>query len=214
MSIGISAVGKSFDRNTPRSSMTVEQFIFDLGELVDTVCARLGRKSVALFGHSWGSALGVLYARRYPHKVAAYVGSGQIGDWSAAESASYAYALAEARRRNYRRALEGLLAIGPPPYPAASVFKERTWVQRLDGQLTPRALWNFGRIALGGTESSILGLPNQLRGFRFSMDAMWDEVYALNLLTAAPKLQMPVFFFLGVAITGCHPKRAWPISTS
>ena len=29
------------------------------------------------------------------------------------------------------------------------------------------------------------------------MDAMWDEVYALNLLTAAPELQKPVFFFLG-----------------
>jgi pimeloyl-ACP methyl ester carboxylesterase len=29
------------------------------------------------------------------------------------------------------------------------------------------------------------------------MDAMWDEVSSLNLLVAAPELQMPVFFFLG-----------------
>lgn len=26
-----------------------------------------------------------------------------------------------------------------------------------------------------GKKSSIFDLPNQLRGFRFSMDAMWDE---------------------------------------
>ena len=70
--------GKSFDRNIPRSSMTVEQFISDLDELVDAVCKRLGKTKVAIFGHSWGSALGVLYAARFPEKVAAYVGSGQI----------------------------------------------------------------------------------------------------------------------------------------
>jgi hypothetical protein len=34
--------GKSFNRTIPRSSMTLEQFIVDLGELIDTVCARVG----------------------------------------------------------------------------------------------------------------------------------------------------------------------------
>jgi pimeloyl-ACP methyl ester carboxylesterase len=189
--------GKSFDRAIPRSSMTVEQFIADLGELVNTVCARVGQEQVVLHGHSWGSALGVLYASRHPQRVAAYVGTGQIGDWSAAESASYALALAEAGRRNNRRALEGLRAIGPPPYPASSVFKERTWLQRLDGQLSPKALWKLRRIVFGGTESSVLDLPNQFRGFRFSMNAMWDEVSALDLAVTAPALQIPVFFFLG-----------------
>jgi dienelactone hydrolase len=89
--------GKSFARNIERSSMTVEQFIADLDELVDAVRIRVGMDKVAIFGHSWGSVLGVLYAARFPQKVAAYVGSGQIGDWPAAESASYAFVLAEAR---------------------------------------------------------------------------------------------------------------------
>lgn len=189
--------GKSFDRSLSESSMAVDQFIADLDELVDMVCARVGQEQVVLHGHSWGSALGVLYAARYPQRVAAYVGTGQIGDWSAAESASYAYALAEAQRRNNRTALKALRTIGPPPYPASSVFKERTWVQRLDGQLGPRASWRFGRIALGGTESTLLDLPRQVRGFRFSMTAMWDEVSSLNLLQDAPELRVPVFFFLG-----------------
>lgn len=188
--------GKSFDRTIPKSSMTVEQSLADLDELVDMVCALAGQAKVVLHGHSWGSALGVLYASRRPQRVAAYVGTGQIGDWPAAESASYAYALAEAQRRGNRRALKGLRAIGPPPYPASSVFKERTWVQRLDGQLSPKALWKL-RPILFSTESAPLDLPNQLRGFRFSMNAMWDEVSTLNLLEAAPALQMPVFVFPG-----------------
>jgi pimeloyl-ACP methyl ester carboxylesterase len=189
--------GKSFARNIPRSSMTVEQFIADLDELVDAVRMRVGQNKVAIFGHSWGSVLGVLYATRFPHKVAAYVGSGQIGDWPAAESASYAYALAQAQGLNNRKAREKLQAIGPPPYPASSVWTERTWLQRFDGQLSPRALWDVARIAVEGPEASILDLPNLLRGFRFSLDAMWADVSRINLLEVAPALQMPVFFFLG-----------------
>ena len=189
--------GKSFDRKIPRSSMTVEQFIADLDELVEAACERLGKRTVAIFGHSWGSALGVLYAARFPDRVAAYVGSGQVGDWPAAESASYAFVLAQAQRLDNRKALEQLRAIGPPPHTAKRLWTQRTWLQRLDGQLGPRTLWDLGRIILRGPERSIFDLPNFLRGFRFSLDAMWTEVSGMNLIELVPALQMPVFFFLG-----------------
>jgi pimeloyl-ACP methyl ester carboxylesterase len=189
--------GKSFDRRIPRSSMTVEQFIADLDELVDAVRTRVGQNKVSIFGHSWGSALGVLYAGRFPDKVAAYVGCGQIGDWAAGESSSYAFVLAEAQRLNKGKALKELRAIGPPPHSASSLWTERTWLQRVEGQLSARSLWIMGRIFLGGPESSIFDLANILRGFRFSLDAMWTEVSRLNLMTIVPVLRMPVFFFLG-----------------
>jgi len=189
--------GKSYGRKIPRSSMTVEQFIADLDELVEAVFNRTQQNKVIIFGHSWGSALGVLYADRFPQKVAAYVGSGQVGDALAAESASYAYAVAEAERRGNRKALERLRALGPPPYDAGSVWKERTWLQRFEGNLRPVALWKLGRVILGGPEASILDLPNLLSGFRFSLDAMFAETSKLNLMKLVPSLQMPVFFFLG-----------------
>jgi pimeloyl-ACP methyl ester carboxylesterase len=189
--------GKSFDRNVPRSSMTVEQFISDLDDLVEAVCERLGKTNVVIYGHSWGSALGVLYAARYPEKVAAYVGSGQIGDWPAAEEASYEFGLAEAQRLGNRRAIRKLQSIGPPPYSADAVFTERTWLSRFEGRMRPRGLWKVARAVLGGRESSILELPGAMRGFRFSMNAMWAEVSRLNLIELVPALEMPVFFFLG-----------------
>ena len=189
--------GKSFDPAIPRSSMTVEQLIFDLDELVEAVRARLGKTSVAIFGHSWGSALGVLYASRFPEKVEAYVGSGQIGDWPAGELSSYEFALAEAQRLGNARAVSKLRSIGPPPYTAEAVFTQRTWLSRFEGRMTPRALWKLGRAILGSQESSIFELPSSWRGFRFSMNAMWAEVSRLNLIKLAPTLQMPVFFLLG-----------------
>lgn len=189
--------GRSFDRNLPRSSMTLEQFIIDLDELIEWVRMRTDKEKVAIFGHSWGSVLGVLYSARFPERVSAYAGSGQIGDWPAAEASSYAIALDEAKSQNNRKALKELRSIGPPPYSAKAVWTERTWLQRLEGNLRPKALWGFGRVFLAGKEYSVLDIPSLFRGFRFSFDAMWDEVSRLNLLELAPALQVPVFVLHG-----------------
>ena len=189
--------GKSFDRGIPRSSMTVEQFIADLDELVEAVCERVGRPQVVLFGHSWGSALGVLYAARFPHKVAAYVGSGQYADVAANHAASQAYALKEAERRGNHRALRRLRELGPSLHLPAELWASRTWVMRFEGGMRPAALWKLVRASVGTPESSVLDLPRAARGFRFSIDAMWPEVSRLNLVDLAPALEMPVFFFLG-----------------
>jgi pimeloyl-ACP methyl ester carboxylesterase/membrane protease YdiL (CAAX protease family) len=189
--------GKSFDRDIPESSMTLDRFVADLDELVEFVRRRFGKERVVLLGHSWGSALGAVYASRFPEKVSVYVGAAQVGDSALAESISYAYGLAEAERRHDTKALEELRAIGPPPYPASSVFVERTTVNRLDGQTRPGILWKVGRALFGRPESSLLDLPNLIRGFRFSIDAMWAECSTLNLLKLVPSLRMPVVIFVG-----------------
>jgi pimeloyl-ACP methyl ester carboxylesterase/membrane protease YdiL (CAAX protease family) len=190
--------GKSFDRNIPRSSMTLDQFVADLDELVDIVRRRFGKEKVAILGHSWGSALGAIYAARFPEKVSVYVGAAQIGDSGAGESVSYSFGLAEAERRRDDKALKKLRAIGPPPYPAAkNVFVERTVVSRMDGQMRLGILWKAGRALFGRPESSIFDLPNLLRGFGFTLDAMWAEVSKLNLLKLVPVLKMPVVIFVG-----------------
>jgi pimeloyl-ACP methyl ester carboxylesterase len=188
--------GRSFARSIPRSSMTVERFVADLDELVDTVRDRLGSEKVVILGHSWGSVLGGLYSHRFPEKVAAYVGVAQIGDWPAAEASSYAYAVSKARLLRDRKAMRKLRAIGPPPYDWRSLMSERMLVQRLDGQLSARTLWAMAQV-LRATEVSIVDLPDLIRGFRFTLDAMWAEASVLNLVELAPALQIPVVFFVG-----------------
>lgn len=189
--------GKSFDRALPAASMTLDQLLADLDELVEHVCERTGHEHVVLLGHSWGSALGAIYAAKHPDKVSAYVGAAQIGDWPAAEAASYAYTLATAEQRGRRRAIAALRRIGPPPYGASAVFAERMWSQRLEGALRPRAVWELLRHLVRVPEVSLLELPQTMRGFRFTMNAMWPEVSRLNLAEVVPALQMPVFFLVG-----------------
>jgi len=189
--------GKSYRKGIPVSSMTAEQFIADLDDLVETVRERLDKERVVLFGHSWGTVLGVLYSARFPDKVAAYAGSGQIGDWQAAEAGSYRFALSEAERLGDQKALEALRAMGPPPYSARALWKERTLLQQFEGRLGMRPLLDMLRSFVCIPELSLSDVPGLLRGFRWSLDVMWEEVSKLSLIEEAPVLRMPVFFLLG-----------------
>jgi len=188
---------KSFDRHMPASSLTIERFIADLDELVEIIRARFGKQKVALYGHSWGSVLGILYTERFPEKVAAYVGTGQIGEWAAFEIASYQFILAEAERRGHRKAIRELRAIGPPPHAFWDMVVERKWITRFVSVVRGMSLLRFTRITLGGPEASILDLPNILLSQLVTPKLMWQELIRVNLINSAPALQIPVFFFLG-----------------
>ena len=188
---------KSFERDIPATSMTVEQLMADLDELVDAVRRRFGKDKVAIYGHSWGSALGILYAARFPAKVAAYAGAGQIGNYPASELATYAFLLDEAARRDNSKALKELRALGEPPYSAEAKLELGKWQGLFLGFMRGVSLWSVLRIALSGPEASLFDARNIWRGMQFSQRAMWAEVSALNLTAAVPALPMPVFFFLG-----------------
>ena len=189
--------GKSFARDTPESSMTIERFVRDLDELVDAVCARLGKTKVVILGHSWGTALGTLYAARHPEKVSIYVGTGQIGDLQASELASYKFVLAEAERRNNRAALKELRALGEPPYTSKTIRVQRKWLSRFVGVMRGKSFWQIFRAMRSAPELSLLELPNVFRGAAFSLRTLWSEVSALNLEASVPELKMPAFFFIG-----------------
>jgi pimeloyl-ACP methyl ester carboxylesterase len=189
--------GKSFARSIPESTMTVAQFVADLDDLVEHVRKRLGQDKVVLLGHSWGSALGTLYAAKYPEKVAAYVGTGQIGNLPASEAASYAYVLEEARRRGNAKAVAELTRLGPPPYTEKQMMAQRGWLARFAGTLGRLPMLKALRIMLTGPGASPFDMPGIVRGMRFSLKTLWSAVSALNLETAAPELKMPVWFLSG-----------------
>jgi len=189
--------GKSYDPTIPKDKMTIEQFLTSLDELVDIVCHRCNKNKVTIFGHSWGSFLGPLYASRFPSKVAAYVGCAQLGDWMESEKATYAYVLNEAEKRGNFRMVRDLQKIGPPPHTCDELFKQRTCLAKLDGDLTLHALLKMIKVCIHVPESSVLELFHFWKILRFSITAMWADLTQMNLLTSVPELQMPSFFFLG-----------------
>ncbi len=190
--------GRSYRKGIAPASMTTEQFVADLDELVDAMLAKFGRDKVVLLGHSWGSALGTIYAARFPAKVAAYVGVGQVADMAASEAASYAFTLAEAERRGHAAALKALRAIGPPPHDIAGVGKERRWLMAFGGATgpgfsLPRLVWK----ALRTPEASLLDLVRLVQGSSFSIKCLWTELLSADLTRDYRRFEVPIVFILG-----------------
>jgi pimeloyl-ACP methyl ester carboxylesterase len=190
--------GRSFSKSIPPETMTVAQFVADLDELVEQLRGRFAKPKVVLLGHSWGSALGVLYAQKYPDKVSVYIGVGQVADMPASEAASYAFALRMARERGNRTAIRQLEAIGRPPFTMKSLTTQRRWLMALGGafgpNLTlPRLIWR----GLTGPEASPLDLVRLIQGSGFSARLLWRELETMNLGRDALTFAMPVFFVLG-----------------
>jgi proline iminopeptidase len=190
--------GRSYSSDIPVASMNRARFVGDLDELIDTLRKRFGPSPVTLLGHSWGTSVGIDYARTHPEKLAAYVGVGQVAFAAEGERRSYAFTLAEARRRSDAKAIEELTKIGPPPYPRPSLIVQRNWLNEYGGAWrTPRSLPKLMWESFGASEMTLVdGLYFQ-RGLDFSENALTDEIGRVNWMRDAPRLAVPVFILAG-----------------
>ena len=178
--------------------MTVYQFVRDLDDVVELVRERFDKDRVVLLGHSWGSAIGLLYAARHPAKVAAYIGVGQVADMREGERLSYEFALREARRRGNEDAIEALEKIGPPPHTVDQMLTSRKWVERFGGSFhadlsTGKLIW----AALQTDEANLIDLIKFGRGNRFSLEHLWVEFRAFDVDNRLTRFDTPVVFLLG-----------------
>ena len=178
--------------------MTIEQFVRDLDEVVQLVRVRFGKDKVVLLGHSWGSAIGILYAARFPEKVAAYVGVGQVADMRDGERLSYEFARAEATRRNNQGALRELDRIGSPPHDVDGMLTSRKWMERFGGAFhgnlsKGKLIW----AALGTDEANLIDLIKFGQGNRFSLNHLWPEFRDFDVDETIVSFRTPIVFFLG-----------------
>lgn len=191
--------GRSFDPNADPHLLTISRHLADLDAVVDHLRRILGQDKIVLIGHSWGSALGLLYVQQHPEKVSAFIGVAQLVSLLKAQQAQYDFVSAEAVRRKDESTLARLREIGPPPNETidqqvamedladqyGAVFHNKPCqicliIQGMfTGLVTP---WEFISIH---------------RGIHASLGAMTPELLSLDLERSVPSVDVPVFFFLG-----------------
>lgn len=189
--------GLSYDAASPPRNLTVAQVVSDLGVVVEYLRQKL-KAPVVLLGHSWGSALGLLYAHRSPEAVKAVIGVGQVADQAEQEQASYAFALSEARRRRNEKAVRELEAIGRPPFDVPALLIKNRWVERFGGYFAA-GFDKYGlafKAVLSG-EAGIGEIRHSIAANEFTLKTMWPEVRSLNIPGLVPKLGIPAAFLLG-----------------
>lgn len=194
---------KSFAALEPSSGMTIEQLVSDAVELVELLCRRFDQEKVFLVGHSWGSVLGVLTAKRCPSRLHAFVGVGQVVDMLEGERLSYDWTMEQARKAGDTRSIAKLERIGAPPYAEPlrpKVVTQRAILGRYGGEVhgNPRGgMFIVLACLLRTREYGWLDRLNFFRGVFASMDLLWPQLMTINLFEQAPTLEVPVYFLEG-----------------
>ena len=95
--------GRTYFRNREadpdNATVTMEQALTDLDQLVDYARERFGQEKVIVMGHSYGTILGSRYVKQHPEKVSAYIGVAQVTDAAKMEEECYQDALNKAHEQ-------------------------------------------------------------------------------------------------------------------
>src|SRR5262245_22593570 len=123
--------GRSFDPEADPHRLTIARHLADLDAVVDHLRHILAQDKIALIGRSWGSALGLLYTRQHPEKVAAFIGVAPLVSLLKVQHAQYEFVSAEAASRKDNVTLTRLRQVGPPPHEA---FDEQVAMENMADQ--------------------------------------------------------------------------------
>ncbi len=191
--------GKSYSASVPPESMTIDRIVEDTRELTEMLVERFDVPRIYLVGHSWGSMLGAIAAARYPELFYAFIGVGQDVHCARAEEIPYQFVLDLASETDNQEAMKELREIGPPPYEDfREMWRQRRWLEEFNGvfhiPVRTDFWWWMGAMS---PDSVLADAIRYDRGLEFSSEVMWNEVNRADLFRDAPKIDIPVYFFLG-----------------
>ncbi|WP_103068820.1 alpha/beta fold hydrolase [Aquimarina sediminis] len=104
--------GKSTSPDILENSFTLQQSIVDAHELTKYLKREYQKEKIFLFGHSWGSLLGLKTVSEFPDDYFAFIGTGQMVNQPKSDSLSYEFIKKTAQRLNDKKALTKLDEIG------------------------------------------------------------------------------------------------------
>lgn len=191
--------GRSFDPEAPTTSLTIAQHIDDLDRVIDHLQSQYRRDRVLLVGHSWGAALGMLYAKSHPEKVVGLICVAPVVSINEQQRREYKFDTQEAARRGDESTLRELAEIGPPPYQTPGlVIRLQRVTERYHG--VEFQAHNHAAIVVEGVLRGLVTpweLVRIIQGIDRTQEAMHQELLALDLRRMVGRLDVPVFFFLG-----------------
>jgi pimeloyl-ACP methyl ester carboxylesterase len=196
---------KSYSPDIRESDLTVDKFVDYTKGVIDYLRARFGKDKVYLIGHSWGSALAVLTARKYPEVVYAVIGVGQVVNPVAEEVTSFRLTLTRAREEKNDAAVKELTGLGDPPaYVLANddsydgFMIKRKWALYFGLALYgKRSYKDYERYYFEATEYTIFDLISYVRGRVLTARTLGRDMVNIDLNTQAPELTVPAYFMMG-----------------
>lgn len=193
--------GKSY-RAADFATLTPEQYVADGQELTRYLQQRFDEEKIYLMGESWGSILGVWLVQERPQNYHAMVGLAQMVAFLETDTYDYELALQLAAEGGDAGTVEALREQGPPPYYGDGVaWKVTRYVmvlsEHMNGnpQIGGPGYDTFGDIA--AVEYGLYDKVNYFRGLLQVMEALWPQLWEVDLRRDAPRLEAPIYFLEG-----------------
>jgi pimeloyl-ACP methyl ester carboxylesterase len=197
--------GRSFPKQVEEDA-TIRQYVDDAEQLIDILLARFGKEKLYVWGHSWGSILGLTVASEIPDKLYAYIGMGQMVDGLRNETDAHDFSVRRATERGDTKALAALAKLVPPyldrdgKQVEYQLKEARLWLDRMGGVYWDSKKWSNDKLILLLLKSSEYNLFDFLdaekRG-RGAARVVWKEQMAVNFIKTVPKLDVPIYLFMG-----------------
>lgn len=182
------ASGKSFKPDADQPQLSTSLLLSDMDVVVDYLRDSLGTQRLWIVGHSHGSYLGALYARRNPEKVCAFVGTGQVADDSNSGRT-------RALQVDFLQGQLENLGLAPDTVIDNSNLEELLFLtgSELYGETSFTSLLMSGLMA---PEYSLFDALNIAKGSSFSSRSMLYDV-SRDLLNNAWQFDVPVAIVMG-----------------
>lgn len=182
--------------------LTPERYISDAHKLTEYLLDRFDEEKIYILGDSWGSALGIWLANRYPEDYYAFIGSGQMVAFEDTELWCYEKALEIAEEKGDISKVESFKKQGPPPYYGDdAVWKQAKYLMYLTKSMGDNPLITGpGYDTLGDVASPEYGLIDKVNFFRgtiYTFNNVYQQLYDVDFRNDVTDLDIPVIIMHG-----------------
>ena len=193
--------GKSYF-SMKRSDITVDTYIDDGIYVTKYLRERFNKDKIYMIGESWGSALGIFMADKKPEYYAGFIGTGQMVDFEETEKKDYYKAIEILEEKNQEKKIKKLKKQGEPVYNSGNIaWKSAKYLGVLTDEMTKNpdiddAGYNTTR-DMFASEYGLFDSVYFFLGIMNTFNAVYPQLYDIDLRESYAKLQVPVYFFEG-----------------
>lgn len=194
--------GKTLIKN-PDKYPTIDLMLKDLYEIIKYLKKVYNKQKIGIFGHSWGSALGSVFIRKYPEDVAYYIGTGQMINTIEGEYIIYKKIKELILQANDKKTLKKLEALGEYP---GSEFKSDSSkkIMKMRMFMNKYNLVNLGvktgfSIFITVFKSPIFKLsdiPALIKSIKANK-GLQKFLFEFDLKSKSPEYKIPIYYILG-----------------
>lgn len=175
--------GKTKKLNPSPKPITVERMQEDTYSMVKYLLEKFGREKLYLVGHSWGTYLGFHLADQHPQLLYAYVAISPLVDQVESERMVMNMLKEHAKQTSNERAAKELATVKVPFESLDDMLISRKWLYTYLNQPVP--------------DSVMVQVRAYLTLWADTWLAVFNKASRHNLFNTLPKVDCPVYFFVG-----------------